>query len=751
MKIFLRIITAFILIAFVSCKEQKNGEYTEIPPENLDNIFASTEQIPDSDFLGDDACKKCHVQEYKDWEGSHHDKAMQLANRETILADFKGEKFTSQGVTSRFYTQGDDFFVHTEGPDGKYHDYKIIYTFGITPLQQYIVEFPNGRYQCLRTAWDSIKNKWFDLYPDFKVVHSEWLHWSRGGLNWNTMCSDCHSTNVRKNYNPDTKGYDTKFALINVNCEACHGPGKQHVDEASRMGQDYKASGNMQMTVNTPPKELVDQCARCHMRREQISEYFNFEGTMLDHYFPQLIDDRLYFADGQILDEDYVYGSFIQSKMYQNNVMCTNCHDSHSLALKFEGNDLCLQCHVPENYNTPKHHFHEVNSESGQCINCHMTGRYYMGNDFRRDHSFRIPRPDLSIKYDTPNACVGCHEDKDNEWAWEAFKELYGTPDYEHFSEMLAPGIHGDPEGKEALLKLMHDTLQPEIARASAINGMQYYINANDMNNLMTFLEDSSPLVRGATLDVLGNINTTDYATYLIPLLKDHKRSVRVKAFYALGTLNENQIPSEYKEAYARVKKEFFTYLDATSDFSGGLAKKASYYLKKGDLSQAIENYGKALDIDPLNNLVRTSLANLYYRNGELDKAEKAFKTIIEQEPGYGPTYYSLALLLAEVGRTKEAITELEKAITYMPENLRVYYNLSLLYDKGNERVKAKNTLLKGLKVAPTNEDLLYTLAFFYSKYGETDKAKEVGRQLLQLYPNNRNYITFMQQLEAVN
>lgn len=751
MNIFLRIITVFILIVFISCKEDRNQEYIEIPPEDLDAIFASTHQIPDADFLGDDACKKCHQKEYKDWEGSHHDKAMQLANRETILADFKGEKFTSQGVTSRFYSKGDDFFVNTEGPDGKYHDYKIVYTFGLTPLQQYIVEFPKGRFQCLRTAWDSVKNKWFDLYPDFKVVHSEWLHWSRGGLNWNTMCSDCHSTNVRKNYDPKTKGYDTKYALINVNCEACHGPGKDHVEKASQLGENYKASGAMHMTSKTNPKELVDQCARCHMRREQISEFFNFEGTMLDHYYPQLITDRLYYLDGQILDEDYVYGSFVQSKMYQNNVKCSDCHNSHSLELKFKGNDLCAQCHIPEKYNTPEHHFHDVDSESGQCINCHMPGRYYMGNDFRRDHSFRIPRPDLSLKYDTPNACVGCHKDKDNEWAWEAFKDQHGTPDYEHFSELLAPGLHGDPNGKEALLELMHDTLQPEIARASAVNGLQYYINANDLNNLMTFLEDSSPMVRGATLDVLGNINTTDYATYLLPLLKDGKRSVRVKAFYALGDLKENQIPAQYKEVYAKVKKEFFTYLDATADFVGGLAKKANYYLKKGDLPKAIDNYEKALEIDPLNNMVRTSLANLYYRNGALDKAENAFKTVIEQEPDYGPTYYSLALLLAEQGRTDEAVTQLEEAITYMPENMRVYYNLGLLYDKANERVKAKNTMLKGLKVSPTNEDLLYTLAFFYSKYGETQKAKEIGNQLVQLYPNNTNYKAFLQQLEGIN
>lgn len=752
MKIIFRILYfLFALTILFSCKDGKKTEYKEIPQENQNSIFVSTDQIPDANFLGDDACKQCHQTEFKDWEGSHHDKAMQLANRETILAGFKGEKFTSQGVTSKFYSKGDDFFVNTEGPDGKYHEYKIIYTFGITPLQQYIVEFPDGRFQCLRTAWDTEKNKWLDLYPDFKVVHSEWLHWSRGGLNWNTMCSDCHSTNVRKNYKEESNGYNTEFALINVSCEACHGPGKQHVDEATKLGDDYKASGSMQMIPGTQPKELVDQCARCHMRREQISELFNFEGTMLDHYYPQLITERLYYIDGQILDEDYVYGSFVQSKMYMNDVTCTDCHNPHSLELKFDGNKLCAQCHVPDLYDTPKHHFHEVGSESGQCINCHMTGRFYMGNDFRRDHSFRIPRPDLSLKYGTPNACTQCHDDKDDEWAWQIFQEQYDVPDYQHFSELLASGLSGDPHGKESLLTLMNDTLQPEIARASAVRGLQYYMNANDVANLMTFLNDSSPIVRAATLDVLGEIDNTDYATYLLPLLKDEKRSVRAKAFYALGSLTEPQIPVEYKEVYQKSKTEFFIYLGATAEFAGGKAKEASYYLKKGNVAKAIVNYEKALDIDNLNNMVRTSLATLYYRNGQLKEAEDTFKTIIKQEPEYGPTYYSLALLLAETGRNKEAIEQLEKAMIHMPENLRVYYNLGLLYDSIDETENAKNTIIKGLKVYPTNEELLYTLAFFYSKYGEIERAREIGAQLVQLYPNNANYANFLQQLPPTN
>jgi len=746
-SVFLKINTflffTFILISFFSCS--KKDEYKSVIAE--DSVFLSGKIIPDDHFLGDQKCKECHQDQFKSWEGSHHDKAMEIADSISILGDFNNQKFTSQGVTSLFYKKENDFYVNTEGPDGKNHEYKIIYTFGITPLQQYIVQFPDGHYQCLRTAWDSVKNKWFDLYPDFKVVHSEWLHWSRGGLNWNNMCSDCHSTNVRKNYDQKTHSYNTEFAIINVNCEACHGPGKEHVADVDKLGEDYMDSGTFQMTIETGPKELVDQCARCHMRREQFSEAFNFEGTMLDHYYPQLLEAPLYQADGQILDEDYVYGSFTQSKMYQNDVTCTDCHDAHSLNLKFDGNKLCAQCHVAEKYDSPTHHFHEQNTEGAKCINCHMTGRFYMGNDFRRDHSFRVPRPDLSVKYGTPNACAGCHTDKDDKWAAENFTKLFGEVDSIHYSEKLAPGITMQPNGHEGLIELMHDKHQPEIVRASATKVLSNYNAQNFVQDYISLLNDESALVRGASLDVLSGINTTDYNAYFLPLLEDPKRSVRVKAFYALGGMKEIEVPEVYKQNYQKVKKEFWLHLETNADFVGIRMKKGDYFLKQGNLEKAIKHFETAQAIDVLNNQIRINLATLYYNINDFEKAEVAFKTVIEQEPEYGPVYYSLALMYAELNRDEEAIEQLKIAMVKMPDNIRVYYNLGLLYDKKLDFKNGEKVLVSGLKVDATNEGLLYALAYLYSKSDQKAKAKNIVQRLIDLYPNNQQYSNFLNQL----
>ncbi|PID70946.1 MAG: hypothetical protein CR985_02350 [Flavobacteriales bacterium] len=730
-------------LSLTSC-QKKESAYKPLSK----HIALHTNVIPDDDYVGSKTCAECHAKAYKEWQGSDHDKAMEIATQTTVLAPFSGEQFTSNGVTSHFFKKDSSFYVNTEGPDGKYHDYKVIYTFGIKPLQQYLVQFPDGKYQALRTAWDVEKQQFFDLYPDFKIVHSEWLHWSRGGLNWNTMCSDCHSTNVRKNYEENTGTFNTQYSIINVSCEACHGPGKDHVNEAKKLGDDYKnTSSHLFMTSQTDSKTLIDQCARCHMRREQFSKNYNHSGNLPDHYFPQLIEAPLYHADGQILDEVYVYTSFLQSKMYKHGVSCKDCHNSHSTKLKFTGNNLCTRCHTPDVYDVTKHTKHPKHTKDSECINCHMTGNTYMGIDYRRDHSFRIPRPDQSIKYGTPNACTQCHIAWTNEYAWKAYQELYGKPDGIHFSDYLAPAIAGEPNADKNLMLLAQDTVFPDIARASAVSALQQYPLQEKIKDFLAFLDDESPLVKGAALDVLSEIATTDFTPYILTKLKDSTRSVRVKAFYALAPIPKNSIPDDFLPAYQKVSKEFDNYLKTNADFSGGQARKGIFYQKKGDLNQAKSAYEKALAIDNRNNMARTNLAQVYYQLRDYKKAEFVFKQIIEQEPDFGLTYYSLALLYAELNRLDEAIEQLLKARKLMPDNIRVVYNLSLLYDKTDQIKKAEDILENTLIKFPNNPDLLYALAFHYYQQKNKDKATVTIERLINLYPNNSNFVNLHHQI----
>lgn len=722
-------------------------------PTMSDEEFSSSptsanDKLTEADYVGTESCKSCHEAEYDDWEGSHHDKAMMEADVVSVLADFD-TTFTSQGVTSRFYTKDDTYYVNTEGPDGAYYDYEIIYTFGITPLQQYIVEFPDGKFQCLRTAWDTEKKLWFDLYPDMKLVHDEWIHWTKGGLNWNIMCSDCHSTLVKKNYNPAKDSYKTSFSIINVSCEACHGPGKDHVEvtESEEFKNDpapdsTKYLGKLFMGKYTLPKQMVDDCARCHSLRTQYTEYYDHEGTYMDHYAPDLLRDGIYFSDGQILGEVYVYASFIQSKMYGLNVKCNDCHNVHSLELKFQGNDLCLQCHENEKYNVKDHHFHEMNTDASECINCHMPGRIYMGNDFRRDHSFRVPRPDLSAQYGVPNTCneSGCHDDQSPQWAAKAVRDWYGPERAKHFSDALTFGRTREPEAIPGLIELAIDKMQPAIARSTAIMYLGETVDPEAYQAIVSLLDDTDPLVRYTSARTIDVLPPESKAQLLAPMLVDNVRTVRISALGSLVDVPKNLMSNLDKANYDNVFQEYWTGVQLRSDFPGGQMEIAQYYEKTGNPSLAEQAYVRAIEIDSYYNPARINLAGLYYNQERFKEAEVLFKKVIELEPAYGQAYYSLGLLFAEQNKMLEAVDYLKQATEKIDYNDRVPYNYGLILQRLGKRDEAELAFKKGLNINPNSTPNLYALGYLYVEQNRFKEASPVLIKLLQLDPNNQQY-----------
>ena len=455
---------------------------------------------PVPDYLGAQACADCHQKEKGLWENSHHDRAMLPATEETVAGDFNNTSFTYAGTKTTFSRRDGRFIVRTDGPDGQLHDYEIQYTFGATPLQQYLIPLPGGRLQALGIAWDTRPKaqggqRWFHLYPDQKVTHSHPLHWTGLNQNWNYMCAECHSTNLKMNYDLQEKRYATTYSEVNVSCEACHGPGSNHVAWAKKEGnaqhlQDERKglvialderksvqwtlnpeTGNARRSVPRSSTQEIEMCARCHSRRSPISEDYRHGGPLGDTHRVALLEDGLYFPDGQMRDEVYVYGSFLQSKMFQQAVTCSDCHEPHSLRLRAPQGQVCLQCHAAQKYESSQHHFHQLNSRGADCIECHMPATTYMVVDPRHDHSFRVPRPDLSVKLGTPNACNQCHADRSPAWAAKQVEQWYGhKPEgHQRFAEALHDASTGAPGAAGRLLGLAEDKSQPAIARASAL------------------------------------------------------------------------------------------------------------------------------------------------------------------------------------------------------------------------------------------------------------------------------------------
>ncbi len=692
-------------------------------------------------FAGDQACIECHKTEHEAWDGSHHEQAMKVADSITILGDFNTTVFEHKGVKNTFFKKGQDFYVNTTDKNGNYQDYKIEYTFGVTPLQQYIVKFPNGEYQCLITAWDTEKNKWFHLQPNLDLAHDEWINWTGGAMRWNTACADCHSTNLEKNFDSKTQTFNTTFSHINVSCEACHGPAGDHVS-FYKHGKEGSKPQKLYLDTSVSQSGVVEKCARCHSRRSQITKKFDYTGHFLDHYNPALLIDPMYEADGQIKDEVYVYGSFMQSKMYQNNVACTDCHDAHSMQLKQTGNNLCMSCHEPK-YNDESHHFHKMGTEGAQCINCHMTGKTYMGNDFRRDHSFRVPRPDQSVKYGTPNACNDCHTDKTPQWASNFINTKYGTKRPDHFSNYLLEGNHGK---HEALYALVSQGKFPGIARATAL--FQYSNNPlspKEINGIRQFLKDSSILVRHEAVRSFEKIRDQNYHGDIAPLLRDSIRLVRISAVKYFNSIGADMSSNT---DFVKAEKEFLEELDMNADFASGQHQIAVYHELKGHTDLAIKAYKRSLDIDNRYNVSRMNLALLLYRQGQIEEAKKLYLKVIALEPEYSNSYYMLGLLYNEIGDAKNTLKYLGEACDKEPANIRAFYNYALKLQAEKLNQKSIDILKKALGIFPDNENLLYVKLIGEINLKKTLEARNTCSRLIKIAPQNTNYRQILETLK---
>jgi len=738
-------------LLFTACEDEHRESATVVQPFNERNTKYGTLY---AQYTGSERCQSCHEQEYADWLGSDHDRSMMKADSTSVLANFD-TVFNGDGVTSRFFMENDRFFVNTQGSDGQYQDFEVLYTFGVRPLQQYMVQFPGGRLQCLRTAWDTNKKVWFDLYPDTQVELDEFIHWSKGGLNWNMMCSDCHSTLVRKNFDPGKNTYNTTYSIINVSCESCHGPGQEHVRITE--SEEYKNSpvkptyiGKLYMGKATPSRQLVDQCARCHSLRTQHTGFYDHEGTFLDHYTPDWLRDDQYFADGQILGEDYVYGSFIQSKMYNRGVKCSDCHNSHSMKLKFDGNKLCLQCHVPDKYDTKAHHFHKIETPAAQCISCHMPGRYYMGNDFRRDHSFRVPRPDLSDKYGVPNTCndAACHGDKTAKWSADAVVKWYGPTRVKHFSDALAPGRNRTRDAVPALVDVAADTSQPALARSTAIMYLGDIATEEAYNSIVKMLKAQDPIVRSYSAKALEPYPAAAKTTQLAPLLKDEKLSVRVAALSSLVDAQRNTLSTVDQANFDKVFVDYWAGLQLRADFPAGQMEIARYYERTGNQPLAEQAYLKAITLDNRFNAARMNLANIYYGQSRFTDAETMFLKVIEQEPLFSSAYYSVGLLQAEQGNMEKAAGYLKTASELAHDNDRIFYNYGLVLQQLGRNNEAEKAFKDGLKINQVSESNLYALTSLYYNQQRMKDAQSTASRLVKISPQNKDY---QQLLNTIN
>lgn len=709
------------------------------------------------------SCMGCHAVQAEQWKDSDHAWGMRDATQGNVLGAFDGRRFDEAGVKARFYRKGERYYVNTEGADGKPADFQVRYTFGYRPLQQYLVELPGGRLQALTLAWDSRAKqeggqRWFSLYPGQRFAPDDALHWTGRYQNWNGMCADCHSTRLIKHYDDQHDSYATTWQEQTVGCQGCHGPGQAHVDWARQAGtgKAYAKAADMHLKVDFKAldgKGLIEQCAFCHSRRQTLGAGQQPGKPQLDASLPATLREGLYHADGQIDGEVYVYGSFTQSKMYAAGVSCTDCHDPHTTRVKLPGNTLCQQCHNPSppierfpslqarNYDSTEHHHHAEGSPGAQCVNCHMPSKTYMVVDPRRDHSFRLPRPDLADKTASPDACTACHTDRQPKWAATAIEGWFGTPKRPaHYGESFHAVRTGQGDRLNLLTAVIADIGKPAIVRATAAQQLAE-LGPPAITPLGWALNAKDGLVRAYAAAGFARLDPQARVRRLLPLLDDPVLAVRDEALRAMADIPPDALAAEHRERFKAQLADYERRLRENADLPGGRLNLAVLLQREGRDEQAIAQYREALRLDAHFTPARVNLVTLYSDTGQLDAAQQLLRDglALEGTPigDHGNLAYMLALLLVEQGQAEESVKWLEVAAKEIPGNARVFYNQGLLLAQLERPDEALQALRKGLASSPDNADLLYALIYLHSKAGELGQVEQYVERMRQVAPGD--------------
>ncbi len=707
-------------------------------------------------FVADASCSECHAEQAAAWAGSHHDRAMEVADTSSVLGDFSG-------ADPGFGIADGKYLVRAEGADGTRAEFSAPYTFGVAPLQQMLVELPGGRLQSYTTAWDTEKRRWFSLYPGQTIPPGDALHWTGRYQRWNAMCADCHSTGVVKGYDAASDSYRTSWAEIDVGCQACHGPGSAHV-ELARAGSGLatgKAGGLLVDLTTADATQQVESCAPCHSRRAQIRAEIPYGRPFLDGFLPATLDVGLYHPDGQIDAEVYEYGSFLQSAMYARGVRCSDCHDSHSGELADQGNALCVRCHSPtgdsrfptlkaRDYDTPEHHHHAPGSAGAACADCHMPEKTYMEIDRRRDHSIRVPRPDLSAKLGTPNACNACHADRAPGWAAERVAQWYGPErrSEPHFGEVFAAARAGDGNAIPALMKLADDSAQPTVVRATAL-GLLEPAGPQITPVLERAAREADPWLRSAAAGACDALGAEARLGIAAPLLSDPVLGVRIEAARVLSVVPEAELTTDLRARIDAGLREFETAQRVQGDLPGAHLNLGVVLANRGADARAEAEYRTALRMDPAFLPASFNLATLLNKMGRNADAETALRDAIRLSPEQGDLHYSLGLLLVEAGKLEPGAESLGRAAALMPERARVHYNHGLALLRSGKRAEAGRALRLAYERATSDPQIVHALALFHAQAGEWASALPLARELVRLAPEDPGAKEMLARIEA--
>jgi len=374
----------------------------------------------------------------------------------------------------------------------------------------------------------------------------------------------------------------------------------------------------------------------------------------------------------------------------------------------------------------------------------------YMVIDPRHDDSMRIPRPDVSAKVGSPNACNNCHTKETAQWSADAIRTWTGKAPagYQNFAETLRAGSVGAPGARGALLDVINDKAQPAIVRGSAINRLGHWLTPTTLDAVARSLNDPDSVVRLAAVEALANTEPATRQRYLPRLLRDPVRAVRIEAARALVAPAQQLSESERAE-FDKALAEYVAVQTYNADRPEGRMGLGNLYAERGDAERAIAEYRKALVIDPTLAAAYANLADLYRARGAEGDAEAVLREGLARNPRAAVLHHVLGLSLVRQKRRSESLRALKDAVNLEPDNARFSYVFAVaLYDAG-ERKEALQVLDRALTLRPYDRDVLSALAHFTAQSGNRALAQNYVKQLRELDPENAEYAQMAKQIEG--
>jgi tetratricopeptide (TPR) repeat protein len=379
-----------------------------------------------------------------------------------------------------------------------------------------------------------------------------------------------------------------------------------------------------------------------------------------------------------------------------------------------------------------------------------MTARTYMVVDDRRDHSFRVPRPDLTAEIGTPNACDDCHGGRDAAWATAAISTWRGSEASPR--PQFATALHAGRQtfANAELLKVVSDKDYPGIARATAVTLLAQPFGSQEFRTLEAELGSPDPLIRIAALRQLRALSS-ELRLRLAGsrLLADPVRGVRIEAVATYAGM-QDLLPVEDARAYGPAEREFRQAYGNIANRPEALVTLATFEIAEGNVAAAIALYETALRIEPRAVAARANLADALRGLNQEPRAQAILREGLALDENNPALRHALGLSLVRSGRREEALAELRRAAQLAPENPRFAYVLAIALNSMDQRDEALGVLRGARERFDGDFEIAMVLATILRDSGDQQGALDVAYGLARRHPEEPNVLALLRSLGAV-